>query len=205
MSTAIRICAICGSLREKSYTRMALNIALRGAQETGAITTLIDLRDYDLTFPHSTENESEGTKRLREDVQQCQGILLGTPVYHGSFSGVLKNALDLMNFKQFEGRILGLIGVAGGSTGATVTVDALRTVGRALHAWVIPDEVSIAKAHEHFTDDGICKDAEVQARLLKVGRQVARFTYLHHADQTKEFMRMWETSIENPGAENPSS
>ncbi len=43
-----------------------------------------------------------------EEVAGAQGIILGTPEYHGSFSGVLKNALDLMGFDEFEGKMIGL-------------------------------------------------------------------------------------------------
>jgi NADPH-dependent FMN reductase len=71
----VRIVAICGSLRPGSYTRMALQTALRGARETGAEATLIDLREYQLIFCDGKENESgypndvfqlRGERRLEE-------------------------------------------------------------------------------------------------------------------------------------------
>ena len=43
------VVGICGSLRRGSYTRMAVQIALQGAEEAGAETQLIDLKDYDLS------------------------------------------------------------------------------------------------------------------------------------------------------------
>ena len=101
----IRVVGISGSLRNNSYTRMAVKIALQGAEKLGAQTQLIDLRDYDLVFCDGKEDESiypEDVFRLRRDVQWAQRIVLGTPEYHGSFSGVLKNALDLMGFAEFE-------------------------------------------------------------------------------------------------------
>src|SRR5262249_43182115 len=92
----IVVVGICGSLRRGSYTRQALTIALRGALESGARTRLVDLRDYQLIFcGQEAEGASlEGVHRLRREVAQAQGIILGTPEYHGSFSGILKNALD---------------------------------------------------------------------------------------------------------------
>src|SRR6476661_3480436 len=103
---AIHVVGIGGSLRPASYTHMAVAIALRGAADAGASTQLIDLRDYKLPFCAGKIGElerSEDVLRLREEVQHAQGIILGTPVYHGSFSGVLKNALDAMGFAEFEG------------------------------------------------------------------------------------------------------
>lgn len=200
---AVHVVAICGSLREVSYTRMALEISLRGAAENGATTHLIDLIDYDLPFckdPRARRGHND-VQRLREDVSKAQGIVLGTPNYHGSYSGVLKNALDLMGFEEFEGRVVGLVGVAGGATGATIPLDALRTVSRALHAWTIPDEASIPRVREVFSPDGTCNDRLAEQRLLKVGQQVTRFAALHHAAQTQEFLQMWEKSVENPGGD----
>ena len=198
-TTQIHVAAICGSLREQSYTRMALDYTLRGAREVGATTKLIDLRDYHLVFCNGSGDYPEDVTRLRQDVAKAKGLIIGTPVYHGSYSGVLKNALDLMSFREIEGRILGLLGVAGGSTGAMVTLTNLRTVGRSLHGWVVPDEVSIPNSDTEFDDEGVCLNDNIADRLINLGREVARFSYLHHSEHTQEFVRMWETIAENPG------
>lgn len=200
--TPIRVVAICGSIREGSYTRMAADLALKGAQELGATTKLIDLRDYELAFCDGKEDESiypDGVFRLREEIRQAQGILLATPEYHGSFSGVLKNALDLMGFEEFEGKMLGLLGVSGGRMGAIHALNSLRSIGRSLHAWVLPDQVSIPQAWKVFDEDGEAQNEELSSRLMELGRQVARFAYLHLSEQAREFMRLWEEAPPNPG------
>ena len=120
-SQAIQVAGICGSLRKGSFTRMALHVALAGAKEAGARTHLIDLSEYHLIFCDGKEDESGYPKdvfTLREEVRAAQGIILATPEYHGGYSGVLKNALDLMGFEEFEGKMLGLVGVSGGGMGA---------------------------------------------------------------------------------------
>lgn len=196
---------MCGSLRETSYTRLALQIALRGAEEVGAQTQLLDLREYDLAFCDGRRDVSsypEDVFRLRQSVQAVQGLIVGTPVYHGGFSGVLKNTLDLMGFREFEGKMVGLVGVSGGRTGAVNALSTLRAIGRVLHAWVIPEEVSIPEAWKAFDHAGNLKDTELEERLLEVGRQVARFAYLHTSDHALEFLRSWESAPVNPGAED---
>ncbi len=196
------VVGICGSLRRSSYTRMAVQIALQGAQETGAQTRLIDLRDYHLVFCTGNEDEStfpEDVFKLRREVSQAQGIILGTPEYHGGVSGVLKNALDLMGFDEIEGKMIGLVGVSGGALGAVHALNNLRTVGRALHAWVIPEQVSIPEAWKVFDDSGTLKDSGLEERVKEVGRQVARFAYLHTSEKAQEFLRAWEGAPVNPG------
>ena len=145
----IHIVGMSGSLRSGSYTRAALRLALQGAEEVGATIRLLDLRQYNLVFCDGKEDESdypEDVFRLRKEVEEADGLILATPEYHGSYSGVLKNALDLMGFKEIEGKMIGLVGVSGRVLGAINALNGLRTVGRALHAWVIPEQTSVPEA-----------------------------------------------------------
>lgn len=199
MSKPVKVVGICGSLREGSYTRMALVVALRGAAEAGAQTQLIDLRDYKLPFCDGGDADFPDVNKLRQEVREAQGVILSTPEYHGGYSGVLKNALDLMGFDEFEGKMVGLVGISGGSLGGAGALNALRSVGRAVHAWVVPEQTAVPHADEVFDDPGNCSDARTEKRLKEVGRQVAKFAGLHASDQAKEFLKLWEQSQENPG------
>jgi FMN reductase len=198
----VLVVGICGSIRPGSYTRMAVRIALQGVQEVGAQTRLIDLKNYHLVFCDGKEDEStypEDVFKLRREVGEAGGIILGTPEYHGSVSGVLKNALDLMGFDEIEGKMIGLVGVSGGALGAVHALNTLRTVGRALHAWVIPEQASISEAWKVFDESGALKDSDLEQRVKEVGRQVARFAYLHTSDKAREFLKAWECAPVNPG------
>lgn len=200
MDTKITIIAICGSLRENSHTRRALEIALEGAKQVGVETMLIDLRTYNLVFcdGNSTDDYPEDVLKLRQQVKSAHGIILGTPEYHGSYSGVLKNALDLMGFEEFEGKMMGLVGVSGGVLGANSAISTLRSVGRSLHAWVVPEQVSIPLADAVFADEKIEEDTK--NKLLNLGLQVAKFSYLHSSSHAQEFIKAWEAAPNNPGA-----
>lgn len=202
MNKKIKIIAICGSLRENSYTRRALEICLNGAEKAGVETQLIDLRTYHLVFcDGNAENDyPEDVFKLRRQVKNAHGVILGTPEYHGSYSGVLKNALDLMGFEEFEGKMIGLVGVSAGALGANNAINTLRSVGRSLHAWVVPDQVSIPLADAVFAEAQI--EADVEKRLLNLGRQVAKFSSLHSSTHAQEFIEAWEAAPRNPGAEH---
>ena len=180
----IYVVAICGSLRQGSSTHAALKIALSAAEEAGAEVELLELSEYDLVFQGSVASESEyppGVFRLREKVKRAHGILLGSPEYHGSFSGVLKSALDLMGFDEFENKVIGLIGVSGGRMGAVNALSMLRTVGTALHAWVVPNDVSIPNSSQAFDANGNLHDAELTTRVKAVGKQVVEFVVLRNS------------------------
>ena len=70
---------------------------------------------------------------------------------------------------------------------------------RALHAWVVPEQVSVPEAWRAFDESGRLRDAALEERLVEMGRQVARFAYLHTSERALEFLRLWETAPPNPG------
>ena len=146
MTPRLLVVGVPGSLREGSRTRAAVEVALRGAEAAGAETRLADLREYDLPLCDGTGELARyhaGLLELRKLLTRARGVVLGTPEYHGGPSGVLKNALDLMGFPEFEGKVLGLLAVSEGPGGGRHALDALAHVGQALHAWVLPARVAV--------------------------------------------------------------
>jgi NAD(P)H-dependent FMN reductase len=181
MTHSIRIAGLAGSLREGSYTGSAVEQALLGAAAAGAETRLIRLSDYELPFCTRVESDAEcppEVLRLRNDLRWADGIILGTPEYHGGVSGVLKNAIDLMGAKEFEGKAVGLVGVSGGALGGLEALGTLRSVGRTLHAIVIPDQVAIPAAWKVFDANGMVLDASLEKRLKGLGQETVRFARL---------------------------
>lgn len=177
----VHIAAICGSMRGgKSYTRLALELALTSAANTGATVDLIDLSTLHLPLcsgPDDTDDNPQ-TQEIKARVSAAQGILLGSPEYHNSFSGVLKNALDLMGGDEFRGKVFGLLGVAGGSAGAVNTLGHLRVVVRGVGGWSLPVQISIPNVRSAFAD-GKLVDRGMEDRVRFLGRELVRFTRLH--------------------------
>ncbi len=88
-------------------------------------------------------------------------------------------------------------GCIGGTDGGLNALNSLRTVGRALHAWVIPEQASIPQAWNAFDEEGNLKDDRLQERAMDIGRQVARFSYLHTSQKAQEFLQLWEGAYSN--------
>jgi NAD(P)H-dependent FMN reductase len=193
-AASVRMVGICGSLVRGGATQKVVSLALSGASEYGVTTQLIDLGDYELVFfgQVAKEDYPPDVLRLRQEVSEAQGIILGTPEYYGSLSGVLKNALDLMGPDLFEGKVVGLVGVAGGHTGAINSLNTMRTIGRNLHAWVVPQEVSVANTKEVFDEDGSVKEPALEKRLRDLGQVVARLSILQQRIRQDEFVQLWQ-------------
>ena len=171
----IRITAICGSQREGSVTRLALERALEEAERGGAVTDLIDLRDLELpVFDANIDRAEAGdAEELAARVRDADAILLGSPMYHGSYSSPLKTALDFCGFEEFEDKTVGLLAVSGGAFPVT-TLEHMRSVCRALNAWVIPHQGAVGNSYEAI-ENGRFVDPATEDRLATLGQRVVEY------------------------------
>jgi NAD(P)H-dependent FMN reductase len=187
------VLGLVGSLREKSYTRLATAHALRGAEAAGATTELLDLREYDLPPLNPDRDEQGDSATVIDRVDNTDAVILGSPMYHGSYSGVLKNALDYCGFDEFEGKTVGLLAVSGGAFPVT-TLEHLRSVCRALNAWVLPHQAAVPKAHSAF-ENGEFVDSDTADRVATLGERVVRYADIEREPPTFE-------SDQNQGADD---
>jgi FMN reductase len=165
----IKIAGLGGSLRSDSLTYRALELALKKTASRGFQTEMIDLRTMDLPFCSGKEAypDHPDVHLLRQSIQASSGLFLATPEYHGNVSGVLKNALDLLEEVHFSGKVVGLIAVLGG-THSTNALNTLRLVCRQLHCWVLPEQLVIPYSEGSFNAQGELNDVTLGQRLEKM-------------------------------------
>lgn len=149
-------------------------------EANGATVDLIDLAELSLPFCESSDHTDDhpGVRALKERAAKADVFLLGTPEYHNSFSGVLKNALDLLSSEELRGKLFGLLGVGGGDMGAVTALGHLRYVVRGVGGWSLPAQVSIANAWKAFDGDRV-KDPELEKRLRSFAKELVRFGRLY--------------------------
>lgn len=191
MTRNTHVVAVSGSLAEDSGTRVALREALSAAEREGARTTLLDLREYDLPTFDADDPDAGDAPELRRRLREADAVLLGTPMYHGSFSSPLKAALDYSGFDEFEGTTVGLLAVSGGGF-PTPALEGLRTVTRALDAWTLPLQVGVPDSHERFDGDELVDDA-LRERVRRLGTELVRYAgverYPEVTDRTADPIR----------------
>ncbi|MEM9136340.1 MAG: NADPH-dependent FMN reductase [Cyanobacteria bacterium P01_F01_bin.42] len=164
----MKIVGIGGSLRTESYSMRMLDLAIARVQKLGADVEILDLRKMNLPFCDGGDNypDHPDVKVLKETIQEASGLILATPEYHGSVSGVLKNALDLMSFRELSGKVTGLISVLGGQPNSNALND-MRVIMRWVHAWVIPEQIAVGQVWQAFDAEGGLKDEKLDQRLDK--------------------------------------
>lgn len=174
-ATETHVVGVVGSLRDESYTRLAVTRALEAAERAGASTDRLDLRTFDLPlFDADVDREEAGdAAELARRIREADAILLGTPVYHGSYASPLKTALDYCGFDEFADKTVGLLAVAGGAFPVSA-LEHLRSTCRALNAWVLPHEAAIPTARTAF-ENGAFVDDDLEDRIATLGRRAVQY------------------------------
>ncbi len=173
----VKIVGIMGSLRPDSYSALALKQAASRIEALGAEVEILDLRDMTLPFCNGGSDYPKypDVEILREKVKAADGLILATPEYHGSLSGVLKNALDLMSFEHLSDKVTGLISVLGGQSNSNALND-LRIIVRWVHGVVIPEQIAVGQAWQAFDSSGGLKDNKLAERFDKFAQSLLDYT-----------------------------
>ena len=173
-----------GTTRVGSSTEKAVSLALRAAASQGADTLLLCGSDIDLPayVPGATSNTK--ANRITAELGKADGIILGTPGYHGGLSGLVKNALDytedLRSDKRpyLEDRPVGCVVTAAGEQAAVTTLAALRSIVHALRGWPTPLGVTIVTSDQVFDTAGNCISPRIETQLRILSQQVVEFALL---------------------------
>ncbi|MGU3473595.1 NADPH-dependent FMN reductase [Paenibacillus sp. D51F] len=139
-----------------------LPLPLYSADQPG-VTQKLQLPIF--TSPETMEYFESNVKQLVAAAQNADGIILGTPEYHGSFSGTLKNGLDYLGSAQFEGKPVLVASSAAGAVGVS-SLTQLQTVVRNLHGINCTEWVSIGGDSRNFGEDGEPEQDKVKQRVL---------------------------------------
>jgi FMN reductase len=172
-----KIVGLGGSLAVASRSLTALGIAAAAAEEEGADVTIFEVRRLDLPFYAPGREPPPQASVFAEAVYEADGLLLSSPMYHGTISGSFKNALDWLELlarrdpPYLTNKIVGLISTAAGVQGLQA-VNTLEFVVRALRGWAIPLVIPISR-RQAFDAEGRIVDERVVAQLRALGHEVA--------------------------------
>ena len=169
-------------------TERVLRHTLNAAEAVGAETLYFDGKALDMPMYSYAGGRTAPAHALIAALRRADGIIIASPGYHGTVSGLIKNALDYVEDMAkddrvyFEGRAVGLIAVASGWQATGSTLATLRSITHALRGWPTPMAVAINSAQPVFGDDGTIADASVAGQLNILAGQVVEFAKMKALD-----------------------
>ncbi|WP_018915899.1 arsenical resistance protein ArsH [Vreelandella zhanjiangensis] len=175
-----RILVLYGSLRERSFSRLASEEAARLLRWYGC-----EVRTFNpsgLPLPDDSEADHPKVKELRELAQWSEGMLWVSPERHGAMTGIMKTQIDwiplsLGGVRPTQGKTLAVMEVSGGSQSFNA-VNQMRILGRWMRMITIPNQSSVPKAFTEFDDAGRMKPSPLYMRLVDVCEELVKFTWL---------------------------
>jgi FMN reductase len=182
------IVGIGGTTRAGSSPEKALKYALSLAASQGADTEMFDGPSIHLPmYQHESTERSAEARRLIAALRRAHGIIISTPCYHGSVSGLLKNALDYTEdmandpHPYFDGRAVGLIVCGYGWQSTAITLSALRSIVHALRGWPTPMGVAINTMGKTFDEAGTVIEETAARQIGILVNQVVEFARMRCA------------------------
>jgi|TARA_R100000501_G_scaffold7881_2_gene16411 arsenic resistance protein ArsH len=183
-----RILLLYGSLRERSFSRLAVEEAARLLQLFGAETRIFD--PSTLPLPDQVAGDDHpAVHELRDLSMWSEGQVWCTPERHGQITGIMKTQIDhlpleMRGMRPTQGRTLAIMQVSGGSQSFNA-VNTLRLLGRWMRMFTIPNQSSVAMAYKEFDEDGRMAPSSYYDRIVDVMEELVRFTVLlrPHAEQ----------------------
>ena len=177
---APRILLLYGSVRERSYSRLASEEAARLLQAMGCDTRSFDPRG--LPLPDDAPESHPKVLELRSLASWAEGMVWCSPERHGAMTGILKSQIDWIPLsmgavRPTQGKTLALMQVCGGSQSFNA-VNQMRILGRWMRMVTIPNQSSVAKAFLEFDDAGRMKPSSYYDRMVDVMEELVKFTLL---------------------------
>jgi NAD(P)H-dependent FMN reductase len=179
----INILGVGGSMRQGSYSALALKLVLEEAKKYQSESYMLELGKINLPLYNPSEASSDHTssynnnnnyndlEKITKTLKWADAFILASPDYHGSMSGALKNFLDYF-WEEFAGKTFGYI-VASHEKGLTV-VDQMRTAVRQCYGWSMPYNISI-NGEKDFDSNGNLVNSAPAKRIKMLARDLVTY------------------------------
>ncbi|MFP3166353.1 MAG: NADPH-dependent FMN reductase [Nitrososphaeria archaeon] len=180
MFRGLNVLGIPGSLRKGSYNRLLIENAFMMLPE-GSNAIMYDISAIPLFNQDLEKDPPESVRELKEKIRASDIVLISTPEYNHSYSGVLKNAIDWISRPSTENpfisKVVAIFSASTGSVGGSRAQEHLRVVLNALGALVVPrPEVILVNADKKFSSEGKLNDpvaTELVRQLIKEAVKLA--------------------------------
>lgn len=178
---SIRVVGIGGSVDAHSQSDRVLRAVLDRTIALGADVQVYTGLDLDLPPYHTGAVLPEAAMGYVEAVRRADAVVISSPGYHGTVSGLVKNALDYLEELRtdsrpyLDGRAVGLVAVARGWQASVSTLGTLRQIAHALRGWPTPLGLAINSTVTHFDESGATEDSTAAASARTQAEQVVEF------------------------------
>ncbi len=186
LAAETKVLALSGSTRSGSYNKKLVEEAADVARKMGATVTVVDLKDFPMPFYDADLEKSKGmpenAKKLRNLMIKSDAIIIASPEYNGSVSGVLKNAIDWSSRSEdgngsrdaFLGKKFALMSASPSKSGGVQGLEHLQFIVERLGGEVVKKEVVVPEAHIAANGQTALENPQIKQDLQVEVQQLLR-------------------------------
>ena len=184
-----RIVTFAGSVRTGSFNARLARRAADVLTDAGADARFVDLADHPMPLYdgdlESREGLPPGARSFKAVLRAADGFVIASPEYNGSFTPLLKNALDWASRSEskdepplaaYAGKTAALLAASPGDFGGLRGLVHVRAVLSGIGVTVLPRQLAVSRAYEAFDDDGSLKDDRARGTLRSIAEGLVRLT-----------------------------
>lgn len=181
-----KVLAFAGSARRESLNKKLARAAAEHAMHAGLDVTWIDLRDYPMPLYDGDLEAEQGipanARKLRELIDNHQGLIVVSPEYNSFITPLMKNTLDWISRRDgdvdglasFRNKVALVMSASPGGFGGMRSLALIRQLLSHLGVTVLPDQLALPRAHEAFDEQGALKDEQMKKRLDGMVQRLAK-------------------------------
>jgi chromate reductase len=181
----VKILAFAGSGRKNSVNKKVVAVAAKGAEEAGAVVTIVNLEDYDLPIFNEDLEAEQGmpvaAQAFKELLINHDGFLISSPEYNSSYSSLFKNAIDWASRKSsdeapmaaYRGKVAAIMAASPGALGGIRVLVTLRMLLENIGTMVLPSQKAVGGAFNLFDEQGNVTDEKTEKALKSLGKELA--------------------------------
>jgi chromate reductase, NAD(P)H dehydrogenase (quinone) len=178
MAEKIRILGFAGSLRKGSLNKAVLNAASKMLPQNAEME-IFDLEGIPLFNQDIEGSLPPQVAEFKKRIKECDALLIVTPEYNYSMTGVLKNAIDWGSRpggnNSFDGKPAAIMGASNGMTGTARAQGHLRVTLAGLNVFVLPKPEVLVTLGEEKIKGGVLTDEPTKERVKKLMEALVAF------------------------------
>ncbi|QYM72333.1 FMN reductase [Pseudochrobactrum sp. Wa41.01b-1] len=181
--SAPRITGFSGNLTSPSKTRgFVEHIAGQAALSLGGVSSVYDIADLGASFPaaHWPSQLDKQASDIVDEIAAADLLVVGTPTYKGSYTGLFKHFFDLLDPKLLRGKPVILAATGGGDRHSLIVEHQLRPLFGFFEAFALPTAIYVSD--RDFTD-GQLSNVLIDNRIAQAVSEAVRVVPGHHYQQ----------------------
>ena len=179
----MKLLGVSGGVSQKTFAAIETALAFASQYDNSIDIEVLSIGDLNVQFCDGRDPAKyEGDSKLVIDkIIEADALIFGTPMYRGTYTGLLKNVFDLIPNDALMGKPVGLIATGGSDHHYLALEHELKPLLGFFHAFSMPGNVYANNSH--YTDGNLVSE-DIISRLKELAESIVNFVRILPEDRS---------------------